>query len=184
MIIIYNHQLYCINVDPPIAELSDVSTIVYSSVGDEVILTGATEIMGNPFPAGVWRINGSNIPIVLSGRYSSETTGELFITNVAVEDFGNYVFIASNGVGDDLTSEIISLLEIGKKVSSSFQCHATLESTSCMVKLSSWFVFDKIVCNRKIVPLIPMIIMIVVTRVTRVNQNIMFIYPIYRTSIR
>ena len=123
-----NHQIIIIIaliiiIDPPKAELNGVSTIVYSSVGDEVILTGATDITGNPFPAGVWRINGSDIPIVLSGRYLSETTGKLFITNVSVEDFGNYVFTASNGVGVDLTSEIISLLEIGKKVASLFQCH-------------------------------------------------------------
>lgn len=104
---------------------------MFASVGDTVELIAATNVNGKPTPSTLWRIN--NHPIEVSGRYSAEVAGQLLIQNIVVADFGVYNFIASNGIGENLTTEII-LSEIG--IYSTSYCNHSIRS--CLLFKQSW----------------------------------------------
>ena len=98
--------------DPPEATLATVSS-VYASVGDNTTLTALWNLSGNPFPSSWWGVGDKRIN--LDDQFSSKFPGQLIITNVLKEDFGQYTFTASNGIRQDLNMTV-SLLEIGKQL--------------------------------------------------------------------
>ena len=99
--------------DPPEATLATVSS-VYASVGDmNTTLTALWNLSGNPFPSSWWDVGDKRIN--LDDQFSSKFPGQLIITNILKEDFGQYTFTASNGIRQDLNMTI-SLLEIGKQL--------------------------------------------------------------------
>ena len=85
---------------------------VYALLGDVTNITAATSIGGNPFPNITW-IDPHGNKINSTGRFMQPTAGILQIQNLQENDFGNYTFVASNGIGND--SEItVSLVQLGE----------------------------------------------------------------------
>ena len=86
---------------------------VYASIGDTITLIAAINVDGNPFPFYGWGFG--NIQVNLTGRYSSDSVGQLTIENVLADDFGPYVFGTHNGIGEDFTIDV-TLTEAGELI--------------------------------------------------------------------
>ena len=84
----------------------------FALLGDVTNVTAAGSIGGNPLPNTTW-IDPRGNEINSTGRFTQPAVGTLQIRNLQESDFGNYTFVASNGIGSD--SEImVSLVQFGE----------------------------------------------------------------------
>ena len=93
-------------VDKPEGVIGD--TVVYTNIGDTVVLTAFTMFVGNPVPYQVW-ISPNNDTITHSNdsiKYSVSFTDtiQLTIHDVNITDAGQWIFGASNSVGSISTN--------------------------------------------------------------------------------
>lgn len=100
----------CSILDEP--ELEDGESRIFALLGDTINITAARRISGNPVPTASWKGPESN-NIELEGRFSQPDEGTLKIETLQPNDFGNYTFTASNGIGNDkeITVALIQLSE-------------------------------------------------------------------------
>ena len=88
--------------------------VIYEFIGATASITAATRIDGNPQPNVSW-MNPNNTEIKFEGRFLQPEVGKLMITDLQLDDFGQYIFTASNGVGKNIEINV-TLIQIGELV--------------------------------------------------------------------
>ena len=79
--------------------------------GDDITITGYTNVDGNPNPTSMW--TKDNSPVTDGGRFNTSVPGQLTITTVISSDTGNYTNTLTNGVLISINNTI-ELIEYGE----------------------------------------------------------------------
>ena len=100
------------SLDAPEGRISD--EIVYTNLGDTVVLKAFTMFMANPIPFQIWISPSNNSINNKSTQYFPlfSDTVQITINNVSISDIGVWTFGASNIIGNISTN--IDLVIAGK----------------------------------------------------------------------
>ena len=112
-------------------------------LGDTVNITAAKIVGGNPLPTTSWF--GPAAPsdqVALEGRFSQPTRGTLQIENLRTNDFGNYTFTASNGVGSS-AEHTVSLIRLSELLYKMYQ-HNSVYSHIVITKVFTIFYYNEL----------------------------------------
>lgn len=96
-----------LQLDPTEGNVSMNNTIVPGALNGTAKLTAHIKsLKGNPTPNITWvDPNGSEIAFP-NDRFSSDVDNVLNIDSIQSSDYGKYLYIADNGIGEKLTLEI------------------------------------------------------------------------------
>ena len=77
------------------------NVVEYGIINGTVDFVAVSNINGNPHPMSFQWIGpmGQTIMFIIGGRFVFPSEGRLMINGIQSEDFGNYTFIADNGIG-------------------------------------------------------------------------------------
>lgn len=82
-------------------------TIVYGQVNGSAEIRAVISLGGNPYPNVTW-VNPSDHVIEFSDHRFNTTVDEaLRILQIESGDFGSYLFIAMNGIGNELLVDVV-----------------------------------------------------------------------------